>query len=201
VLAGQRAGLIRVAVAQRRQQRVVLAGGFGAGPGYLRDAMQGCPQQAHQRQQQRAPCVLVDSEVELAVQVRVGRVAVGEGSHAVVQRGQPGQAGLVDLAGRQRGAEGFEGGADLEVLLHRAVGRGRHGEAAVRVALEQALGFEAAHRLPDRRLADPEPPGQVTLAKLLPRGQLTGDDQLADKRDDQISLADVRVGHVSSAFV
>jgi hypothetical protein len=71
----------------------------------------------------------------------------------------------------------------------------------VRVALEQALGFEAAHRLPDRRLADPEPLGQVTLAQLLPRGQLTGNDQLADKRDDQIGLADVRVGHVSSAFV
>jgi len=82
----------------------------------------------------------------------------------VIQATQPGQAGRIDLAGRQRRAERLQGRSDLEVLLDPAqLGRG-HGEASVGVADQQALRFQPPHRLPDRGLADAEPLGQVPLA-------------------------------------
>jgi len=101
--------------------------------------------------------------VELPVEVGVTRVVVGERAHPVVQRLEPGQPPLVDLARGERGAQRLQGGPDLEVLLHRAIVGLHHREPAVRVPDHQALGFEPAHRLAHRGLADMEPLGQVTL--------------------------------------
>ncbi len=96
----------------------------------------------------------------------VTRVVVAHRAHLVIQRLQPGQVLLVDLPRGQRGAQRLQGGADLEVLLDRAVVRLHHGEAPVGVADDQAFGFEPPHRLADRGLADVEPLGQVALAQL-----------------------------------
>jgi hypothetical protein len=195
VLVCPRRGAGGVAIGQGLEDLVVLAGGFGVRARHPGPAVQGGPQQPHQREQQRAAGVLIDGEVELPVQLGVGGVVVGQGPHLVVQAAQPGQAGRVDLAGRQRRAERFQGRSDLEVLLDPAQLGRRDGETPVGVADQQALRFQPPHRLPDRGLADAEPLSQVPLAQLLPGGELTDDHQLADERGDQVGLADVTLGH------
>src|SRR5580693_5032568 len=180
-----------VAVGQRPQDLVVLARRLGVAAPHPGPWVQRRPQQPHQRHQQRAAGVLIDREVKPPVQVRVAGIVVGQGAHLVVQVPQPAQAGRVDPARGQRRAERLERGADLEVLLDPAVVGRDHGEPAVSVADQQPLGLQPPHRLADRCLADAEALGEVALAQLPARRQLSGDDLLADQRGDQVRLADV----------
>src|SRR6185295_9114215 len=170
----------------------VLAHRFGVRAHHPRTAVQRGPQQPHQRHQQGTVRVLVYGHMEFPVEFGVARVLLSAGGlHLRLEFLEPLDPGFVDLVGGEGRAQRLQGGADLKVLLGAALVRLDHHEPAVVVADDQALRLQPPERLPHRRLADLEALRQVALAQLLTRGELTGNDQLADQRRHHVGLADV----------
>jgi len=188
---GGRAGGVRIAGADRGDQRVVLGpgvtGAFGRGPPV--HPLEPGVQRRHHRVQHGVARVRADGRVERGVQfgepvelLRLGRLpGVPEDAVELVGRGGAGPLG------GQPGGEHLEREADVEQILDVLNGKLRDDRAAPRLRHQPTFRLQHADRLADRVAGDPERVGEPVLGEPVARCVHPVDDPAAQLRSDLVT--------------